>query len=308
MNSNLRYRLIRGEFHIFYPDQPRNGPQPDGDTIKFKPDRRELIQSVKRFSRNAAEFNQRGMVSVRSEGIDTLETHFITSGGQTRQNEHFAYKARDMVIERLGFEEVRYHPHNRNLVASVANNPRPGYLITGGVDSHGRVIGFIYSEKNQRLDQIPDGEAIFVGEAELMESINYHLVEQGLAYAEFYTTLPIELAECFKKTVKKGRKTSRGLWSAEALNTQKTAEITPKNLRDLVIWPKLFRRLAAFFAEGWTELAQFDNWLRNAPDTRDDRLILPDREFGNMHDLFILDGEKMRLRYEPEEIIILPDP
>ena len=32
-----RYTLIKGEYHIYYPDLPRGGPEPGGDTIKFQP-------------------------------------------------------------------------------------------------------------------------------------------------------------------------------------------------------------------------------------------------------------------------------
>ena len=41
---------------------------------------------------------------------------------------------------------------------------------------------------------------------------------------------------------------------------------------------------------------------------RDDRLLLPDGEFGNMHDMYILENNiRIQLRVEPEEVIILPD-
>ena len=32
--------LLAGEFVIRYPDLPRGGPEPDGDTVKFRPTRR----------------------------------------------------------------------------------------------------------------------------------------------------------------------------------------------------------------------------------------------------------------------------
>jgi hypothetical protein len=44
-----RYTLIRGEFYIRYPDLPRNGPEPDGDTINFLPDNDDLVRSLPRF-------------------------------------------------------------------------------------------------------------------------------------------------------------------------------------------------------------------------------------------------------------------
>jgi hypothetical protein len=32
------YTLLRGQFVIRYDDIPRQGPEPDGDTVKFLPD------------------------------------------------------------------------------------------------------------------------------------------------------------------------------------------------------------------------------------------------------------------------------
>src|SRR5437763_1420573 len=34
-----RYTLIRGQYRIHRTDHPRQGPQPDGDTIRLEPDR-----------------------------------------------------------------------------------------------------------------------------------------------------------------------------------------------------------------------------------------------------------------------------
>ena len=48
--SAPRYRLIRGDFYVLYPDLPRNGPEPDGDTISFLPENDDLVQALPRFS------------------------------------------------------------------------------------------------------------------------------------------------------------------------------------------------------------------------------------------------------------------
>jgi hypothetical protein len=75
----------------------------------------------------------------------------------------------------------------------------------------------------------------------------------------------------------------------------------------LVVWPKLFRRLARYFAAGNQGLAQFDAWLRADPTNRDDRLILPNRELGNMHDIIHIEGDTLRMKYEPEDLVVVPD-
>ena len=70
----------------------------------------------------------------------------------------------------------------------------------------------------------------------------------------------------------------------------------------------IFRRLAEYFASGNVGLSDFDAWIREDIVTRDDRLLLPDGEFGNIHDMYILENNiRIRLRVEPEEVIILPD-
>ncbi|HEY4992723.1 MAG TPA: hypothetical protein VII33_11645, partial [Nakamurella sp.] len=70
----MGYPVLRGSFVIRYPDQPRQGPQPDGDTVKFQPDTPGLVDTLPRCSGTPAQINSRGM-SVRLEAIDALETH-----------------------------------------------------------------------------------------------------------------------------------------------------------------------------------------------------------------------------------------
>jgi hypothetical protein len=70
-----RYILILGDFYIRYPDLPRNGPEPDGDTINFLPDHDDLIRGLPRFTAGVGPDRRHlGTYGVRFEGIDTLET------------------------------------------------------------------------------------------------------------------------------------------------------------------------------------------------------------------------------------------
>jgi hypothetical protein len=54
-------------------------------------------------------------------------------------------------------------------------------------------------------------------------------------------------------------------------------------------------------------LSKFDEWLRVDPVNRDDRLILPTIELGNMHDLMHIEGDNLSMNYLPESIVIVPD-
>jgi len=59
---------------------------------------------------------------------------------------------------------------------------------------------------------------------------------------------------------------------------------------------------------GFNGLGQFDNWVRLDPINRDDSLRLPNGEKGNMHDAYRVVGDTMTLAYNPEELLIEPDP
>ena len=52
------------------------------------------------------------------------------------------------------------------------------------------------------------------------------------------------------------------------------------------MFPKLYRRLVRYFKNPrHTDLAAFDTWIRDDPVSRDDTLLLPSGEFGNLHDV-----------------------
>src|SRR5215468_3566197 len=80
----MPYTLIKGTFHIFYPLSPSSGPEPDGDTIKFQPTNKQLIEGLPR-ANMPAQFNQAGITSIRFEGMDALETHFEVEGDRYNQ-------------------------------------------------------------------------------------------------------------------------------------------------------------------------------------------------------------------------------
>src|SRR3954454_14464430 len=135
----MTYTLLTGEFVIRYPDLPRQGPEPDGDTVKFRPDTPGLVEMLPRRSGRPANINARG-VSVRLEAIDALETHFE----ETHQELAGANAARDALLAALGFTNVTYFEDLPNKVASADADRLPGYVLSNGIDANGRVIGYVY--------------------------------------------------------------------------------------------------------------------------------------------------------------------
>lgn len=299
----MPYTLIKGTFHIFYPLNPKSGPEPDGDTIKFQPNERQLIERLPRASA-APQFNLAGITSIRFEGIDALETHFSVEGDTFHQKINLAIQARDVLLAELGFGRIEYFPDSPYKVSSVENHPIQGYILSNGLDTYGRTIGFVFAGDHSAVD----GSSIYATPETLNDSLNVYMLEQGQAYPAFYLTLPAELRNYLKTIAKSARNSLLGVWAEDTATSLQSAIIMDINmLQQLVIWPKLFRRLGAYFQANYADLSALDGWLRADPKNRDDRLILPNLELGNMHDLIVVDGNAVHLKYLPEDVVIVPD-
>lgn len=299
----MAYTLIKGSFHIHYPATPLNGPEPDGDTIKFQPRNRELITNLPR-PNQAASFNQAGITSIRFEGIDALETHFSVEGEEFHQKLDLALAARDALLERMGFGAVQYFAQAPFKVESVQHHPVEGYILSNGLDTYGRTIAFVFAGEHSAID----GSLIFVTPAMLDQSLNAYMLQTGQAYAAFYLTLPAQLREHLRGTASAARAAGVGLWAQATATPGQAAVIDGLDaLQQAVIWPKLFRRLVPYLQQGHGDFAALDAWLRADPLNRDDRLLLPNLELGNMHDLIVEDGQSIRLAYAPEDVVIVPD-
>jgi len=296
-----RYTVIKGKFWIRYDDQPRQGPEPDGDTVTFQADNLALVRKLPRLSGRGPNISKRGNIPIRYEGIDALETHF--QGGH--QQLGFANAARDKNLEVLGFKNVKFFADQPNKVESVDVNPLPGHVIANGIEANGTLLGLVYAGTTN----LHDGDKPFVEAALLDKSVNAKLVVAGLVYVEPYDTMPLALVKHLRGVIAHARQTRAGLFAAEDVNTNRAAAIADlPTLEELVMWPKLFRRLFAFFSEGHQGLGQFEDWIREDPIHRDDSLRLPDGEKGNMHDAFEIDGNSLKLAFNPEDLLIAPDP
>lgn len=299
----MPYTLIKGTFHIHYPNDPLRGPEPDGDTLKFMPDNRRLIENLPRPNRPPG-FTQTGITTIRFEGIDTLETHFQVEGREFHQKMDLALAARDALLKQVEFGRIEYFEQSPFKVRSVEHHPVEGYLLSNGLDTHGRTVAFAYTGGHRDVD----GSKIFVSPEMLDDSLNVFMLRKGQAYPGFYLTLPAELREYLRGVVTAGRAEQKGLWPQATATTKRSAVITEaEELEELVIWPKLFRRLAAFYQDGNMDLSRLDAWLRADPRDRDDRVLMPNREVGNMHDLIVVEGDSVRVAHEPENVVIVPD-
>ena len=297
----MSYTLLRGQFVIRYPDLPRQGPEPDGDTIKFLPDTPALVETLPRHSGRPPDINKRG-ISVRLEAVDALETHF----GETHQELAGANAARDELLSRLGFTNVVFFPDLPNKIQSADQGAVRGHVLANGTDANGRLIAFVYAGEHSGVD----GSAVFKALAD--QSANAALLAAGHAYPAFYATLPADLRKHFADMSEAAReaKPPVGVWAGSTADPNGAAKVADlEALQGLVIWPKLFRRIVPYLASGHTNFDGFDAWLRADPVNRDDRLFRLDvLEAANMHDVVRGDGDTIQLTVWPEKFIIDPDP
>ena len=298
--ARLRYTIIHGQYRIHRAVHPLQGPQPDGDTVRFEPNNLQLVRNLRRFSGRPPDISSQG-INVRYESIDALETHFE----QTHQDNTLAFAARNKNLELIGYTNVKFFPDHPNVVSAVDNDPRPGFVIANGIEANGRLLGLVYVGP----PPADDGRPIFVNDALLDQSVNAKLVKAGLAYVEPYDTMPISLVRRMRVLVRAARNAGIGIFENESVSIGKAAAIQSiGDAQQLVMWPKLFRRVATYFAEGNVGLADFDAWIRQDRVRRDDSLRLPDGESANMHDTYQIDGDDLSLLHNPEDLLIVPDP
>ena len=299
----MTYTVLHGQFVIRYPDLPGQGPEPDGDTVKFRPDSPALVEALPRPSGHPPGINGRG-ISVRLEAIDALETHF----GETHQELAGANAARDDLLRRLGFTNVTYFPDLPNKVRSADQDGVRGYVLSNGIDANGRLIAFVYAGDHPG----PDGATVFLDEPLLDRSLNAAILAAGHAYPAFYTTLPATLRGHLAEASRAARAAANpaGLWPRSTGDPNTAATVADLSaLQRLAIWPKLFRRIVPYLASGFTTFDDFDAWLRADPVNRDDGLFLLGRlERGNLHDVIRATGQQIQLTVWPEDFIISPDP
>jgi endonuclease YncB( thermonuclease family) len=295
-----RYTVLTGEYQIRNPKGQQ--PRPDGDTIKFVVDSPKAVKKLQRFGDVAPDIGKTGGIKLRLEVIDTLETHYPTNRGrgiEVRQRLDLANAARDTLVELLGFTNVVFNEDST--VKSADDVTVRGYILANGIEKNGRVVGFAYAGEQPPA---ADKQVIRLEPQLMNSSANIQILQQGLAYATLYQTLPFELIQAARKIAGEARDRAAGVFGAEDIGVDKFAPIVDiAALQELVVMPKLFRRLADFLVITGDALSEFDEWIRD--NGKDDDLILPSGEVGNLHDLYEVNDNGISLRVQPEDVQFL---
>ncbi|MEW6286067.1 MAG: thermonuclease family protein [Chloroflexota bacterium] len=276
-----QYKVIAGTFHV-------KGFQPDGDSIRFqanKPEHWDFFKWSSEAEKNAKK------KQLRIEAIDALETHYEG----WHQPRPFALAALESLLELLNITEVVYSLSVTQIVD--ANDGKAGYIASASTDRYGRPVSYVFPKSAK----LPDGAVLNSADLPVEKSVNFLLAREGLAYPTFYTTTERTFAEKIRAVVARARKTKRGIWSID-----RTSDFTMWDVRtiqeDILLLPKLFRRLVGFFDQ-YAELDKLPEYMAKQ---RDNLVLWDGTKKKSLADLMEFKGRRILMKTSVEDILFAP--
>jgi uncharacterized protein (DUF952 family) len=281
--------IIKGHYRLL-------GTEPDGDSLRFHPSDPNAFTTL----HLAAQLNSKGGNQLRLEAIDALETHYnprVPGGFLQHQPLELAHAAAAELLRLLGFTDVQ---RDGERVTASTPEETEGYILTRFADKYGRAVSFAFAGPSDHEDLA----SVFVDEELLGQSANYQLVASGLVYPTYYSKLFPDLRNALTAAANQARSDQAGVWAEDA-TTSGAAVTSLEALNDeLVIMPKLFRRLVDFLAlgDGDISLAGFLAFL----ESRDDRLfVISEAHATGLDNITRVDGQTVRLLHPPDDLIFM---
>ena len=184
-DSMAAYLAVAGELVIV-------GKEPDGDSVRFRADDPGLYQRIPD-QRHHVDLSADGTVQLRFEGVDAPEAHYQASSSarQARGAQPLGIEARDALLARIGFSDVRFAaPGSTRVVASSPATVR-ALILTRMVEVNGRPVAYLLLDE-EGGDLPANGTTVALDQALLDRTLNVWLLRQGLAYLLLYSSNPPE--------------------------------------------------------------------------------------------------------------------
>jgi len=276
-----QYKIVAGTFHV-------KGVQPDGDSIRFQANKPENWDFFE-WETEADKASKKKQLRV--ESIDALETHYEGY----HQPRPFAIAALESLLELLNINSVTYSLNVTQIVE--ADDGKAGFIASASTDRFGRPVSYVFPKSAKLTDgAVMDSETL-----PIEKSINFELAREGLVYPTFYTTTDRVFAEKIRAVVARARKTKRGIWSID-----RTTGFTLLDMRvlqeDILIMPKLFRRLVGFF-DNYADFGKLEEYMAKQ---RDNLTLWDGTKKKSLADLMKISGRRMELKTPIEDILFNP--
>lgn len=281
---------IAGTFRII-------GASPDGDSIRFYPDDPDAFARA----RLNVRVNAAGGAQLRLEAIDALETHYTprSAARPWHQPAGLGGGAADALLDLTGFSQIQRNADGTVTAAEPAR--RPGYILTRFADKYGRAVAFAYAGPRADGTEAP----VFLEVPELRRSLNHLLLSAGWVYPTFYSKLFVDLRVDLARAAVAARQAGSGVWRDDGTLGGFTVTSRQQLQNDLVILPKLFRRLADYLSLDETagvDLTGLPAFLA----AQDDRLFtIPDGQATGFDNLILVKEATVTLTRPPEEIVFI---
>lgn len=279
--------LVKGFYDV-------KGSQPDGDTVHFTADDPAEWDLVGSGGGRAVDHNVAGRATLRLDAVDALETHYGPS--RVHQPLQFAHAARDELLTWLGFTDVQ-RDSSESVIATTPDAV-PGYVLSRGADVHGRCVALA----GRGTPPGTSGLEIDVDVPLLRTTANHRLLAAGLVFPTFYRGLPTSLRTELTAAAQEAREAGRGLWPSDATATGAKITGLASLTDDVVILPKLFRRLVDYLGLETMPLACFSAYLAGV---RDHYSVLStgERQVGLNRVVEVRTDHTVRMTHPPEDLL-----
>lgn len=275
----MPFYVIKGTFHVL-------GYSPDGDSIRFKANNKK--NWTKLFG-PPVDLNAKQHAQLRLEAIDTLETHYQN----THQPLELATRALDFLLHQLNITGVQWDVLRTRI--TEANDGADGYIISRNVETNRRPVAFVFAG----LPPKPDGSKVFFDKDWMHQSLNYQLIEAGLAYSTYYKGLFPDLRCELTEAVTQARQANKEIWAKDRTNTGFEIDGLESISEQHVVFPKLFRRLAEYLETGGT-VEGFKEFLENRAEGV---FIISTTHFTHFDNIVEIEGNRVKMTKLPEGLV-----
>jgi endonuclease YncB( thermonuclease family) len=283
-DSTINYLVIKGSFVII-------DKQPDGDSVRFRPDDASLLKKLKRAYR--IDPSKDGTVQLRFEAIDAPELHYLG------KEQPLGREARDFLLSQLGFSNYIYND-NDTITDSVPKEIRGG-ILSQAAETNGRPVSYVFLESD--IVNFNDGERIVIDNALLAKSMNAKVLQAGMAYYTVYSSQPVGHQIFMRGLAEQAKTANLGVWQMD-----KTSEFTVNSFEDVtnnqLILPKLFRRCIGYLRDRDKSFTgTLKDWLLSKPDS-DDTILLGTRKT-TLSSLLQVNGTTIKVLFDPFDAVFL---
>ena len=283
------YLVIAGEAVLL-------GKQPDGDSVRFRPQRPQLLAQLEHGDRVDPSVD--GTVQLRFDGIDAPELHY-RSQGQPQGG-----TARDALLTQLGFSAVTF-AENGTTVTGAQPATVPMVVLSRLVEVNGRPVSAVFTGDTAERLAGADGTWVELDAPLLDESVNVWETAQGVAYPLLYTSTAPQLRAAFTAAAEGARGRRAGVWAQDSSARFSVAELEAVGPDGALVLPKLFRRVVDYLRQRGGPARTLPQWLADHPDTEDDDVLVAGAPAVPLHTLLTQDGDTVTLHADVLDLVFV---